>query len=59
MTGTMSDIDWEIKQLEVAIVYYENGIQNATTIAEIEKCRKTILNLMDQIKALRRRKDEL
>ena len=59
MTGTMSDIDWEIKQLEAAIVYYENGIQDALTIAEIEHCRKTILHLMGQIKTLRRRKDEL
>ena len=59
MTETMSNIDWEIKQLEEAIVYYENGIRDALTLNEVEQYRKTILYLMNQIKQLRRKKDEL
>lgn len=54
MTGTVSDIDWEIKQLEEAILYYEDGIANATTLAEIDQYRRAILHFYKLIANLRK-----
>lgn len=59
MNETVSDVDWEIKQLEAAIQYYQKGVEDALTIDEAEKYKATIMNLTNQIRLLKRRKDGL
>jgi phage host-nuclease inhibitor protein Gam len=59
MNETVSDVDWEIKQLEAAIQYYQKGVRDALTIDEAEKYTATIMNLTNQIRLLKRRKDGL
>jgi phage host-nuclease inhibitor protein Gam len=58
MQGQMSDIEWEIQQLWMAVDYYERAIENAHFTVEVEKFRKTIASLNKQIKDLERKRDE-
>ena len=54
----VSDIDWEIQQLRMAIDYYERS-RNATDCQyEAKQLEVNIKNLNQQIKQLEREKDE-
>ena len=52
------DIDWEIKQLWMAIDYYERAREATFSRKEADQFEETIKNLNQQIKELERKKDE-
>ena len=54
----VTDTDWEIKQLWMAIDYYERARETTFSRKEAEKFEETIKNLNQQIKQLEREKDE-
>ena len=54
----VSDIDWEIKQVWLAIDYYEQAIKNSFFKKEIESYEKTISKLNQQVKTLEKKRDE-
>ena len=61
MQEQMSDIEWELRQLWMAVDYYERAIQNTffkADKADIEKLSETIASLIMQIKDLERKRDE-
>ena len=58
MQKQMSDIEWEIQQLWMAVDYYERAIENSHFTIEVEKFSKTIASLNKQIKDLERKRDE-
>ena len=58
MQEQMSDIEWEIRQLWMAVDYYERAIENSFFRAEVEKFSETIASLNKQIKDLERKRDE-
>lgn len=58
MQEQMSDIEWEIQQLWMAVDYYERAIKNSHFTVEVEKFSKTIASLNKQIKELERKRDE-
>lgn len=56
--NTVSDIDWEISQLNAAIAYYEKALLETHNVQDIEKLKENIENLYYQVKQLERRQDE-
>lgn len=52
------DIDWEIKQLCMAIEYYERSKDATDCQYEAKQLEVNIKNLNQQIKELERKKDE-
>lgn len=56
--NTVSDIDWEISQLNAAIAYYEKALLETPNVQDIEKLKENIENLYYQVKQLERRQDE-
>lgn len=60
MQEQMSDIEWELRQLWMAVDYYELAIQNTPFRKDVEKekFRETIASLNKQIKDLERKRDE-
>tara|TARA_A100001515_G_scaffold57115_1_gene45048 strand:- start:2896 stop:3081 length:186 start_codon:yes stop_codon:yes gene_type:complete len=58
MQEQMSDIEWELRQLWMAVDYYERAIQNTFFKADVEKFNETIASLKKQIKDLERKRDE-
>ncbi len=54
----VSDIDWEIKQLSVAIDYYERAINDAFARVDTERYKDTIDSLNQRIKKLEAKRDE-
>ena len=58
MQEQMSDIEWELRQLWMAVDYYERAIQNTCFRADVEKFSETIASLNKQIKELERKRDE-
>ena len=50
----VSDIDWEIKQVWLAIDYYEQAIKNSF----FGITQKTISKLNQQVKTLEKKRDE-
>tara|TARA_A100001515_G_scaffold130833_1_gene118292 strand:+ start:1506 stop:1691 length:186 start_codon:yes stop_codon:yes gene_type:complete len=54
----VSDIDWEIKQVWLAIDYYEQAIKNSFFKKEVESYEKTISKLNQQVKTLEKKRDE-
>ena len=58
MQEQMSDIEWELRQLWMAVDYYERAIQNTFFKADVEKLGETIASLIMQIKDLERKRDE-
>lgn len=73
MQEQMSDIEWEIRQLWMAIDYYERAIESAYFRADVEKfsetsgaspcfflsCLLCIASLNNQVKELERKRDFL
>ncbi len=59
MQEQMSDIEWEIRQLWMAIDYYERAIESAYFRADVEKFSETIASLNNQVKELERKRDFL
>lgn len=57
MQEQMSDIEWELRQLYMAVDYYERAIQN-TFFESREKFSETIASLNKQIKDLERKRDD-
>ena len=58
MQEQMSDIEWELRQLWMAVDYYERAIQNTFFKADVEKFNETIVSLKKKIKELERKRDE-
>ena len=58
MQEQMSDIDWDLRQLWMAVEYYERAIENTFFIKDVEKFSETIASLNKQIKDLERKRDE-
>lgn len=58
MQEQMSDIEWELRQLWMAVDYYERAIQNTFFRKDVEKFSETIASLNKQIKDLERKRDE-
>ena len=54
----VSDIDWEIQQLWMAIEYYENAREATFSRKEADQFEETIKKLNQQVKTLERDKDE-
>ena len=54
----VSDIDWEIQQLWMAIEYYENAREATFFRKEAEQFEETIKKLNQQVKALEKDRDE-
>ena len=54
----VSDIDWEIQQLWMAIDYYEKGVESTFSRREAEDFKQTIADLNGKIKKLERERDE-
>jgi len=58
MQEQMSDIEWELRQLWMAVDYYERAIENTFSRADVEKFSETIASLNKQIKDLERKRNE-
>ena len=58
MQSQMSDVEWEIRQLWMAIEYYEKAIENTFIKSDVEKFTSTIAELNQQIKSLERKVNE-
>ena len=58
MQEQMSDIEWELRQLWMAVDDYERAIQNTFFRKDVEKFSETIASLNKQIKDLERKRDE-
>ena len=58
MQSQMSDVEWEIRQLYMAIEYYEKAIENTFVKSDVEKFTGTIAELNQQIKSLERKINE-
>ena len=54
----VSDIDWEIQQLCMAIEYYENATEATFSRKEAEQFEETIKKLNQQVKTLEKDRDE-
>lgn len=54
----VSDIDWEIQQLCMAIEYYENAREATFSRKEAEQFEGTIKKLNQQVKTLEKDRDE-
>ena len=54
----MSDVEWEIRQLYMAIEYYEKAIENTFVKSDVEKFTGTIAELNQQIESLERKMNE-
>ena len=54
----VSDIDWEIQQLWMAIEYYENAREATFFFILAEQFEATIKKLNQQVKALEKDRDE-
>jgi|TARA_B100000085_G_C18476135_1_gene485232 hypothetical protein len=53
----VSDIDWEIRQIWMAIDYYERAIENAYFRKDVEHYADMISSLMEQLRTLERKRD--
>lgn len=51
---SLSEVDWEIDQLTMAIRYYEDAFSNSYSILEAKKYDETIKSLNKRIKELER-----
>ncbi len=58
MQEQMSNVEWELRQLWMAVDYYERAIQNTFFKADVLKFKETIASLNKQIKNLERKRDE-
>ena len=58
MQSQMSDVEWEIRQLYMAIEYYEKAIENTFVESDVEKFTSTIAELNQQIESLERKVNE-
>ena len=58
MQSQMSDVEWEIRQLYMAIEYYEKAIENTFVKSDVEKFTSTIAELKQQIESLERKVNE-
>ena len=58
MQSQMSDVEWEIRQLYMAIEYYEKAIENTFIKSDVEKFTNTIAELNQQIESLERKVNE-
>lgn len=58
MQSQMSDVEWEIRQLYMAIEYYEKAIENTFVKSDVEKLNSTIAELNQQIESLERKVNE-
>lgn len=58
MQSQMSDVEWEIRQLYMAIEYYEKAIENTFVKSDVEKFTSTIAELNQQIESLERKLNE-
>ena len=58
MQEQMFDIEWKLRQLWMAVDYYERAIQNTFFRKKVEKFREAIASLNKQIKDLERKRDE-
>ncbi len=58
MQSQMSDVEWEIRQLYMAIEYYEKAIENTFVKSDVEKLNSTIAELNQQIGSLERKVNE-
>jgi len=58
MQSQMSDVEWEIRQLYMAIEYYEKAIENTFVKSDVEKFTGTIAELNQQIESLERKMNE-
>lgn len=58
MQSQMSDVEWEIRQLYMAIEYYEKAIENTFVKSDVEKFTSTIAELNQQIESLERKVNE-
>ena len=54
----VSDIDWEIQQLWMAIDYYERAREATFSRKEANQLEETIKKLNQQVKALEKDRDE-
>ena len=58
MKEKMSNIEWEISQLWIAVDYYERAIENTCFRKDVEEFSETIASLNKEIKDLERKRDE-
>lgn len=58
MQEQVFDIEWKLRQLWMAVDYYERAIQNTFFRKKVEKFSETIESLNKQIKDLERKRDE-
>lgn len=58
MAKTLSEIEWEIEQLSLAVDYYEQAILQSFSRKECEEHEITIQELNNQIQDLERIRDE-
>jgi uncharacterized protein (DUF2164 family) len=58
MAKTLSEIDWEIEQLSLAIDYYEQGLHHAVLRSQANKYKKIINDLNEKIQDLERNRNE-
>jgi len=56
--NTVSDIDWEIAQLDAAIQYYEKALLETPEMADIEKLKENIENLYNQLLELKGKRSD-
>tara|TARA_B100000676_G_C18001523_1_gene801192 strand:- start:586 stop:765 length:180 start_codon:yes stop_codon:yes gene_type:complete len=56
--SSVSDLDWEIHQMSIAIDYYERAREQTHSRKEADQFEKTIKKLNQQIKTLERDRDE-
>ncbi len=56
--SSVSDLDWEIHQMSIAIDYYERAIEQTHSRKEANRFEETINQINSKIKQLERKRDE-